>query len=120
MKAPHRVYAFAHHVEDHTSRDYVVVRRVTSHRTAVPKLGVHVYSLGEPESPTGLAEGLLSSGAVRDGFDRNARCDIYTGFATIEACIDHRRREKTFRQNETEIMRREAVAGLSREDAQEN
>lgn len=117
-KAPRTLYTYAHHFSDHAGGNYTAVHTATSPHATPPKLGVQVYHLGDPKSTTAVAEGLLCCDAIR-AFDREARCDVYIGFETIEACIEHHRREKTFRADAIKNMRREAVAGLSGDDAHE-
>jgi hypothetical protein len=101
---------------DHTGRHYNVVTSRAGPNAAIVKLGIQLYCLGEPEfNPQDMGSSLLNSDAVEGwGNARNhwPRVDVYTGFDTVEECIEHHRREKAFRKEAVKKMKDHAVAGL--------
>lgn len=107
--------------DDHAGATYTVVsgpRCWPRNPSVIPKLSVHLYCLDDPEpSPHALALNICSKRLSDDRFD--PRVDIYTGFDSIEQCIDHHRREKAYRRKAAEDLRRAVVDGMSEEDAQE-
>lgn len=122
-RAPKRKSSTTVHFQDHSGRLYTVV---DGHRGSSPgifKLGIQLYCLGSPSpSPEALGDKFLSCPAIRNwGNARNwwPRVDVYTNFGSVEECVEHHHREKSFRKAAVEDMRRNAVAGLSEEVAYE-
>ncbi|KAF9771834.1 hypothetical protein IL306_010500 [Fusarium sp. DS 682] len=109
--------------KDHADRPYNVVSYMTGPNAAIVKLGIQLYCLGNPEfDPHDMGSALLNSHAVMGwGNARNhwPRVDVYTGFGNVEECMEHHRREKVFRKNAVEKMKKDAVAGLSETEAKE-
>lgn len=107
------------HFKDHTGATYTVVNGPPSwHQGSsfVRKLGIHLCCLDTPDpSPEALALNICSQKLLGDRYD--PRVDVYTGFDSIEQCMDHHLREKVFRQKAAEELRRAAVDGMNEEDA---
>ena len=87
-------------------------------KTAISKLSIHLYILNATPSDSSLAidlaSRLKSSEAIAGwGNARNywPRVDVYysNGFSTPEACIDHHREEKIYRQNAIIEQRRKVT-----------
>ncbi|KAF5636068.1 hypothetical protein F52700_5382 [Fusarium sp. NRRL 52700] len=109
--------------KDHTGRQYNVVTSRAGPNAAIVKLSIQLYCLGEPEfDPHDIGSSLLYSDAIVGwGNARNhwPRVDVYTGFHTVEECIEHHRREKLFRREASRTMKDNAVAGLSEAEGKE-
>lgn len=105
--------------KDHRGCEYTVVGDA-SHGPIV-KLGFQVYCLGAPSpSPEALGTKILSSKAMSsygNSSNRWPRIDVLSGFGSVEECMDHHRREREFREEATKEMRRQAIVGLSDEEA---
>ncbi|PYI02581.1 hypothetical protein BO78DRAFT_410488 [Aspergillus sclerotiicarbonarius CBS 121057] len=115
-RAPRRQLASTHQYPDHTGKLYTVVdgpnTGCTSTTPAIRKLSIHLYSLA-PLSPSPEAVGrqILSSDGISGwGNARNywPRVDVYPPLGSIEACIEHHRREKVFRAEK----KREMIRGV--------
>ncbi|KAF4343288.1 hypothetical protein FBEOM_2764 [Fusarium beomiforme] len=108
---------------DHRGRPYNVVTDRAGPNEAIVKLGIQLYCLGKPEfDPHDMGYALLNSDAVMDwGNARNhwPRVDVYTGFDSVDECIEHHRREKAFRNRAVEKMKEDAVAGFTEAGAKE-
>ncbi|KAF5567377.1 hypothetical protein FPHYL_3280 [Fusarium phyllophilum] len=118
--APYKVFiGKSSHGEfkDHTGRHYDVVTSRAGPNAAIVKLSIQLYCLGKPEfDPHDMGSSLLYSDAVEGwGNARNhwPRVDVYTGYDTVEECIEHHRREKAFRKKAIRKMKDDAVTGLS-------
>ncbi|KAF4455734.1 hypothetical protein F53441_1933 [Fusarium austroafricanum] len=126
-KAPRKVLIHQHphrEFQDHAGGPYNLITDYGGGPNAtIFKLSIQLYCLGKPKyTPREIGEGLLRSDAIRGwGNARNhwPRIDVYTGFETVEECIEHHRREKAFRKEAVEEMKRDAVGGLSGEEAEE-
>ncbi|VUC37534.1 unnamed protein product [Clonostachys rosea] len=109
---------------DHASRAYTVVCSFSASRKSVPKLGIQLYLLGQrtKSEAEALSDKFINCNAI-GGWGNSSnywpRVDTYSGFKTVEECIEHQRSEKAFRTRAIENMRRDAVAGLSEEAANE-
>lgn len=113
-----------HHVfPDHAGRNYTVVSNQYFQPRSLSKLGIQLYTLGDPApSPEALGHAFLSSDAIAGwGNARNywPRVDVFTRFTSVEACVEHHRREKTHRRAAVEEFRRAAVVGLDGDAARE-
>ncbi|CAH0053550.1 unnamed protein product [Clonostachys solani] len=109
--------------KDHAGQSYLVRPTFPRATKAVPKLGIQLYLLGSRTEPAvqELAKRFLGCEAIHQGWRGMhwPRVDTYSGFDTVESCIEHHRREKAFRKSASEEMKRSEVAGLSEEDAAE-
>lgn len=105
--------------KDHRGREYTVVG--DGFRGPIVKLGFQVYCLGTPSpSPEVLGTDILYSramGSYKTADGRHPRIDVFSGFDSVEECMEHHRREKEFRREATKEMRRQAIVGLSDEEA---
>ncbi|KAF5979326.1 hypothetical protein FCOIX_5382 [Fusarium coicis] len=124
--APYKVFIGKHSYgkfKDHAGRHYDVVASRAGPNAAIVKLSIQLYCLGEPRfDPHGMGSSLLHSDAVVGwGNARNhwPRIDVYTGFDTVEECIEHHHREKAFRKEAIKKMKDDAVTGLSEAEAKE-
>ncbi|SCV49489.1 uncharacterized protein FFB14_10923 [Fusarium fujikuroi] len=123
--APYKVFiGKSSHGEfkDHAGRHYDVVTDRAGPNAAIVKLSIQLYCLGKPEfDPHAMGSSLLNSRAVVSwGNARNhwPRVDVYTGFDTVEECMEHHRREKAFRKDAAKKMKDDAVTGLSKAEAE--
>ncbi|PWY65682.1 hypothetical protein BO94DRAFT_504690 [Aspergillus sclerotioniger CBS 115572] len=115
--APHRQQRTVHQYPDHTGKVYTVVdgpvTGCTSTTPAIRKLSIHLYSLSPlSPSPETVGRDLLSSDGIQGwGNARNhwPRVDVYPPMGSIEACIEHHRREKVFRAERKREMVREVA-----------
>ncbi|RAK97314.1 uncharacterized protein BO80DRAFT_389935 [Aspergillus ibericus CBS 121593] len=114
--ARHQLHS-AHQYPDHAGQLYTVVDGpsigCTSTTPAIRKLGIHLYSLS-PLSPSPEVVGrqlLASDGITGWGNARNywPRVDVYPPMESIDACIEHHRREKVYRAEK----KREIVTGVA-------
>ncbi|VUC20090.1 unnamed protein product [Clonostachys rosea] len=108
--------------QDHAGKNYLVRPTFPRATKAVPKLGIQLYLLGicDESAVQDFAKRFLGCEAIHGWRGMHwPRVDTYSGFDTVESCIEHHRREKTFRKNAIEEMKRGEVAGLSEEDAAE-
>ncbi|KAK7425999.1 hypothetical protein QQZ08_007447 [Neonectria magnoliae] len=123
-KAPRKLLAVSRYLqfEDYARCNYTVVSHNRGTSQGVGKLGVQLYCLGNPQpSPEALGNSFLSCPAIINvGHmgNRWPRVDVYSGFYTVEECVEHHRQEKAFRKQAVQEMRPKAAAGLS-EDAHE-
>ncbi|KAJ3523422.1 hypothetical protein NM208_g12458 [Fusarium decemcellulare] len=125
-KAPRKILrggATHRQFQDHAGRPYTVVAGFPGPQHIVVKLGIQLYFLGSPSpSPEAFGDKFLNSDAISgwgNACNYWPRVDVYTGFGSVEECIEHHHREKAFRKRAIEEMRRDAVVGLSEEDAAE-
>ncbi|CAH0023973.1 unnamed protein product [Clonostachys rhizophaga] len=110
------------HFKDHAGQSYSVRPTFPRATKAVPKLGLQLYLLGSRTEPAvqELARRFLGCEAIHGWRGMHwPRVDAYSGFETVESCIEHHRREKTFRKSAIKEMKRSETAGLSEEDAAE-
>ncbi|KAF5966632.1 hypothetical protein FBULB1_11551 [Fusarium bulbicola] len=124
--APYKVFigkSYHGEFKDHAGRHYDVVASRAGPNAAIVKLSIQLYCLGKPKfNPHGMGSSLLHSDAVMGwGNARNhwPRIDVYTGFDTVDECIEHHRREKAFRKEAIKKMKDEVVMGLSEAEAKE-
>ncbi|CAG9955332.1 unnamed protein product [Clonostachys rosea f. rosea IK726] len=109
---------------DHAGRAYTVLCPFSMSGRSVQKLGIQLYLLGErtdSEIEAFAKKFIHCDGIGGWGNASNywPRVDTYAGYKTVEECIEHHRKEKKFRRAAIEEMRRDAVAGLSEEAANE-
>ncbi|KAL4895474.1 hypothetical protein BDV59DRAFT_155814 [Aspergillus ambiguus] len=112
-----------HQFNDHAGNEYTVVDPFASGISpphVITKLSIHLYSL-EPLLPNAEVIGrelLYSSDIVDWGNARNwwPRVDVYAPLESIEACIEHHRREKAYRKEAKEEMHRAVAAGAPSEE----
>ncbi|CAH0056845.1 unnamed protein product [Clonostachys solani] len=109
---------------DHAGRAYTVLCAFSTSGKLVQKLGIQLYLLGErtdSDIETFAEKFIHCDGIGGWGNASNywPRVDTYAGFKTVEECIEHHRKEKKFRKAVIENMRRDAVAGLLEEAANE-
>ncbi|KAF4495947.1 hypothetical protein FAGAP_7921 [Fusarium agapanthi] len=122
--APYKVFiGKSNHGEfkDHAGRHYDVVASRAGPNAAIVKLSIQLYCLGEPKfDPHGMSSSLLRPDAVvgwGNACNHWPRNDVYTGFDTVEECIEHHHCEKAFRKEATRKTTEDAVAGLSETEA---
>ncbi|KAG2417105.1 hypothetical protein HFD88_008323 [Aspergillus terreus] len=120
---PPRPRKTTHHFTDHSNKTYTVVdpfQRHCPNPHVITKLSIHLYSLGPLQpSPEDIGQELLKSNDIIDWANaRNwwPRVDVYSPLDSIEACIEHHRREKTFRRNSKEEMHRAVAATTADEE----
>ncbi|CAG9987069.1 unnamed protein product [Clonostachys byssicola] len=109
---------------DHAGRAYTVLCPFATSGRSVQKLGIQLYLLGERTDSEieAFAEKFIHCAGIEGWANASnywPRVDAYAGFKTVEECIEHHRKEKKFRKAAIENMRRDAVAGLSEEAANE-
>ncbi|KAL5356264.1 hypothetical protein BJX96DRAFT_171449 [Aspergillus floccosus] len=112
-----------HHFTDHSNQTYTVVdpfQRRCPNPHVITKLSIHLYCLGPHQtSPEAIGQELLKSDDIIDwATARNwwPRVDVYSPLESIEACIEHHRREKKFRKDAKEEMHRAAAATAANEE----
>ncbi|KAF4960131.1 hypothetical protein FGADI_1149 [Fusarium gaditjirri] len=90
---------------------------------AIVKLSIQLYCLGEPEfDPHDMGSSLLFSDTIEgwgNAHNHWPQVDVYTGFDSVEECMEHHRREKAFRKEAIRKMKNKAVTGLPEAEAKE-
>ncbi|KAF9894167.1 hypothetical protein FE257_009140 [Aspergillus nanangensis] len=109
-----------HRFTDHAGREYTVVDQFGSDSApphVITKLSIHLYSLETVRpSPEEIGQNLLSSrDIINYGNGRNwwPRVDVYAPQESLEACIEHHRREKAYRKKAKEEMHRAIIAAAA-------
>lgn len=98
--------------QDHAQKPYTVVGGLSRSMNPdiIRKLSLHLYFLSDVDANqrAEIGNSLLQSNAIAGwGNARNywPRVDVYAPLGSIEACIEHHRREKIYRHQAVEAMR---------------
>lgn len=103
---------------DHAQKPYIVAHGAYNrcyNPDVIRKLGLHLYFLNSEVSEderVAIGNKLIESDAIAGwGNARNwwPRVDVYPPLGSIDECIEHHRREKVYRRQATEDMRRAAA-----------
>lgn len=99
--------------KDHAGNPYTVVHYASTQDSPICKLSVHLYTLSNLNpNPGSLGRSLLDSDTFvfsLDAMDWSPRVDVYAPQPSIDACIEHHRREKEYRARARDEFRRKVA-----------